>query len=216
MTGVQTCALPISAKDQKELLAELEKRGIFLLCDDVYAELAFRDPYKPASKESQYAVVINSWSKSLALPGWRIGFVHTRHRLLFKKILSAHQFLSTCANAPAQALMVAVLSRPALYAKTLNGFRSTYERRLKTHCKSLDLDCPAGGFYLFPRIKSRNSESFANKLLKTHNLLVVPGSYFGREGSQYLRVSLATPDRVLKKAIPLLKEQLSVGNGGAR
>ena len=67
------CGTMISAKDQKELLAELEKRGIFLLCDDVYAELAFRDPYKPASKESQYAVVINSWSKSLALPGWRIG-----------------------------------------------------------------------------------------------------------------------------------------------
>ena len=198
----------IEEGERAHLLRELARRKVFLISDDVYAELAFREPYRPVSAESQFGVTVSSWSKSLALTGWRIGFVHCSHPRLAAKALAAHQYLATCASAPAQALLLEALTRPGIYEAVLGSFREEYERKLaRLHAllpPRARAALPAGGFYLFLRLPSRSDTSAAEALLEQHDLLVVPGSYFGKEGRGCARVSVAASDEHLGRAGAIL------------
>lgn len=194
----------IEPAEREKLLRALAKRKIFLFSDDVYAELAFRTPYRPVSAESPFGVTISSWSKSLALTGWRIGFVHTRHKKLAAKTLAAHQYLATCASAPAQALLFETLEAPGLYDEVIASFRAEYEGKLRRLAAALPESAgarhPEGGFYLFLRLPGRADRSLAGRLLEERNLLVVPGSFFGQEGRGFARISVAASDEALGEA----------------
>jgi aspartate aminotransferase len=194
----------LPAAERARLLRELERRRVFLVSDDVYAELAFREAYSPASADSEFAVTVNSWSKSLALTGWRIGFAHTRHPKLRAKLVVAHQYLTTCASAPAQALLLECLRQPKLYRSIVEGFRELYGKRLDLLLGLLPPSArpekPQGGFYLFLPLGRRSDIVASEELLTKKNLLVVPGAFFGRRGRGWLRVSVAAPEAVLAEA----------------
>ena len=194
----------IAPGERAKLLSALTRKKVFLLSDDVYSELAFRSPYAPVSAESPFGVTISSWSKSLALTGWRLGFVHTPHAKLAAKTLAAHQYLATCASAPAQALLLETLGTPGLYDKVLSSFRAEYEGKLKRLHAALPEAArpplPEGGFYLFLRLPGRGDSSLAQRLLAERNLLIVPGSFFGKEGRGYARVSVAASPEALDQA----------------
>lgn len=192
----------LSAADRARLEGELARREVFLLSDDVYSELAFRAPYRPS--RSPFAVTINSWSKSLALTGWRIGFTHTTHPDLRGRMLAAHQYLVTCASAPAQALLLETLRRPDLYRETIADFRAEYEGKLRFLSAALGRPCPEGGFYLFLPVAGDDAVC-ADRLLLEHDLLTVPGSFFGSRGAGHLRLSAAATRETLEKAADLLK-----------
>jgi aspartate aminotransferase len=191
----------ISAPERSRIETALGDRGIFLLSDDVYSELAFREPYRPS--RSPFAVTINSWSKSLALTGWRIGFTHTAHPELRNSLLAAHQYLVTCASAPAQALVLETLRRPDLYRATIDGFRAEYEKKLRFLSGELKRPCPAGGFYLFLPVVGDDVDA-AERLLTEQDLLAVPGSYFGARGAGHLRLSAAASMETLERAAKIL------------
>jgi aminotransferase len=198
----------IAPAERALLLRELAKKKVFLISDDVYAELAFSSPYRPVSAESPYGITVSSWSKSLALTGWRIGFVHSTHPAFSRKALAAHQYLTTCASAPAQALLLEALTEPGLYDHVLAGFRDEYEAKLRRLLAFLPEkhrpELPGGGFYLFLKLPSRSDTRAVDLLLVEKNLLVVPGSYFGREGKGWARVSVAAPNEALDRAGAIL------------
>lgn len=198
----------IAEEERARLLKELTKRKVFLISDDVYAELAFRRSYRPVSAESPYGVTVSSWSKSLALTGWRIGFAHTAHPKLAPKVLAAHQYLTTCASAPAQALLLEALASPELYEAVVSSFRREYERKLALLREALPEaarpELPEGGFYLFLRLPGKSDAKVAEKLLLERDLLIVPGSYFGKEGRGFARVSVAASEETLREAGAIL------------
>jgi aspartate/methionine/tyrosine aminotransferase len=197
----------MSHEDRKRLLKELAKRKIFLLSDDVYSELDTANPYSPASAESKFAVTVNSWSKSLALTGWRIGFVHTDHPELRKKMIAAHQYFITCVSHPAQVLLLETFLEDGLYEKIVSGYRAQYEQKLKRLLAPIPakakVSLPSGGFYLFLP-SPRAPEKVVEELLTKENLLIVPGGYFGKEGKKFLRVSVAASDATLDRAGSIL------------
>jgi len=198
----------IAQTERARLLKALARKKIFLISDDVYTELELGENYRPVSAESPYGVTVSSWSKSLALTGWRIGFVHTNHPALRAKNLAAHQYLTTCASAPAQALLFETLSRPELYRKILDSFRTEYNAKLALLHEALPEkarpELPKGGFYLFLPLPLASDEKTSDQLLNKENLLVVPGSYFGKEGRGCVRISVAAGEDKLKRAGEIL------------
>lgn len=197
----------MSWEDRKILLKELAKRKIFLLSDDVYSELDTKFPYKPASAESKWAVTVNSWSKSLALTGWRIGFVHTDHPELRRKMIAAHQYFITCVSHPAQVLLLETLQEEGLYDSIVQGYRSEYKQKLERVLGRIPVQArvslPSGGFYLFLP-SPRSAEKVVEEMLTKHDLLIVPGGYFGKEGKKFLRVSVSASDETLDRAAGIL------------
>lgn len=191
-------------------LKAMEKKGIFVISDEVYGELVYEGVYAPLAQESKQVVSINAFSKSHALTGWRIGWVAARNPDLYKRLLVAHQYISTCASVPAQRLVGELLEDRNLFRSIIARYRSEYKakRDLLFHeLGNTELVRPEAGFYAFLPIPKTFSSSlaFAKALLAKKDVLVIPGEFFGKNGKRFVRVSFAVPDDWIKQAAAALK-----------
>ena len=148
--------------------------------------------------------MINGFSKSYAMTGWRLGYGAAPHVIL-EQMLKIHQFAIMCAPTTSQYAAVSAL-------KNGDGdvamMRESYDqrRRFVLHAfKEMDLECfePNGAFYAFPSIKrfGMTSDEFANRFLREEKVAVVPGTAFGACGEGFLRVSYAYSLKSLKEAL---------------
>ncbi|RZA06416.1 MAG: pyridoxal phosphate-dependent aminotransferase [Proteobacteria bacterium] len=195
----------VSAHFVRELAAEFPKLKI--ISDEVYGELSYEEPYIPFARYAPNIVSANAFSKSHALTGWRIGWLGCTDRAFVARILVAHQYIATCANAPAQHLVGALLAQAPLFAAIRDHYAAAYLRRRDTIFRALGaaaekLDRPAGGFYLFLPIPNRFSSSleFGETLLAEKDVLVTPGEFFGSLGKRHVRISYATSLENCRKA----------------
>lgn len=198
-----------------DLLKFINRKKIVILSDEVYGMLHFTKPYLPLSSLDERVISLNSFSKSHALTGWRIGFLACENASLLQSALVAHQYLVTCASVPSQHLLGELLLTRH-FTKIPENYRSLYQAKLDLfrHSSSPALRAktpPAcGGFYLFPELPQKeNSLQFCKRMLETKDLLLIPGSAFGKQGEGSVRLSLALPDNYIKKAATILSKQYS-------
>ncbi len=188
-----------------ELEAGLAGRGhpLTLLCDEPYRALAFAGVEVPQVPcHVTRAVVCDSWSKALAIPGERVGCIAISPRMadaaeLFGASVFANRILGFV-NAPA----VWQWTVAALGELRVDGSR--YERRCERVHRALrgmgyEVVKPEGGFYVFARTPIADDLTFID-LLKDEGILVVPGRGFGRPG--HMRLSLTAPDEAIERALP--------------
>jgi aspartate aminotransferase len=190
-------ASTVDAHFIRELAAEFPK--LTILSDEVYGELSFDEPYIPLARYAPNIVSVNAFSKSHALTGWRIGWIACTDRKLLSRILVAHQYIATCASAPAQHLIGALLAHPRLFTEIRDRYAAGYLRRRDVFLKSLGdagkaVEPPRGGFYVFLPIpkKYKSSLAFGEALLAEKDVLVTPGEFFGSLGKRHVRISYAT------------------------
>ena len=184
--------------EKKDLEAEVvKKHDLFVLSDEIYAELTYLDNHVsiasiPGMRER--TIVINGFSKSHAMTGWRLGYA-CGPEVIIKQMLKIHQFAIMCAPTTSQYAAVEALRNGdedvAMMREEYNGRR----RYVLERFKEMGLSCfePFGAFYAFPCIKDlgMTSDEFATKLLQTKKVAVVPGTAFGACGEGFLRISYA-------------------------
>ena len=149
-------------------------------------------------------VLINGFSKSYAMTGWRLGYAAAPH-LILEQMLKIHQFAIMCAPTTSQYAAVEALKNGD---PDVEMMRDAYDKRRKflvARLREIGLDCfePYGAFYVFPCIKGlgMTSEEFATKLLEEEKLAIVPGTAFGDCGEGFLRISYAYSIEQLKEAL---------------
>ena len=149
-------------------------------------------------------ILINGFSKSYAMTGWRLGYAAAPHRIL-EQMLKIHQFAIMCAPTTSQYAAVSALRDGD---NDVQMMREAYDqrRRFVLHAfKEMGLDCfePEGAFYAFPSIKrfGMTSDEFATRFLREEKVAVVPGTAFGASGEGFLRVSYAYSLKNLKEAL---------------
>ena len=184
-------------KDLEAVAEVVKKHDLFVLSDEIYAELTYLDNHVsiasiPGMRER--TIVINGFSKSHAMTGWRLGYA-CGPEVIIKQMLKIHQFAIMCA--PTTSQYAAVEARQngdedvAMMREEYNGRR----RYVLERFKEMGLSCfePFGAFYAFPCIKDlgMTSDEFATKLLQTKKVAVVPGTAFGACGEGFLRISYA-------------------------
>ena len=159
----------------------------------------------PGMKER--TIVINGFSKSYAMTGWRLGYA-CGPKIIIEQILKIHQFAIMCAPTTSQYAAVEALRHGD---EDVEKMRTAYNQRrnfLMNAFKEMGLKCfePFGAFYVFPCIKEfgMTSDEFATKLLMEEKVAVVPGTAFGTCGEGYLRISYAYSIDDLKKALERL------------
>ncbi|MBR6452152.1 MAG: aminotransferase class I/II-fold pyridoxal phosphate-dependent enzyme [Lachnospiraceae bacterium] len=207
--------------------ADLEKiakicveKDLYVLSDEIYAELTYggRDHVSIASMPGmrERTIVINGFSKSYAMTGWRLGYACGPEQIL-KQMTKIHQFAIMCAPTMSQYAAVDALKNGDGDVETM---RESYNQRrnfLMHSFREMGLPCfePFGAFYVFPDISEfgMSSEEFAFALLDAKNLAVVPGSAFGRGGEGFVRISYAYSLQKLKTAIARLSEFVSEKRG---
>ena len=184
-------------KDLEAVAEVVKKHDLFVLSDEIYAELTYLDNHVsiasiPGMRER--TIVINGFSKSHAMTGWRLGYA-CGPEVIIKQMLKIHQFAIMCAPTTSQYAAVEALRNGdedvAMMREEYNGRR----RYVLERFKEMGLSCfePFGAFYAFPCIKDlgMTSDEFATKLLQTKKVAVVPGTAFCACGEGFLRISYA-------------------------
>lgn len=184
-------------KDLEAVAEVVKKHDLFVLSDEIYAELTYLDNHVsiasiPGMRER--TIVINGFSKSHAMTGWRLGYA-CGPEVIIKQMLKIHQFAIMCAPTTSQYAAVEALRNGdedvAMMREEYNGRRRYVLKRFK----EMGLSCfePFGAFYAFPCIRDlgMTSDEFATKLLQTKKVAVVPGTAFGACGEGFLRISYA-------------------------
>ena len=199
----------VMEKEDLEAIAQvLRGTNIMVLSDEIYAELTYGlQPHVSIASlpgMAERTVVVNGFSKTYAMTGWRLGYACGPEEII-TQMIKIHQFAIMCAPSTSQYAGVEALKNGdedvAQMREEYNGRR----RYLLHRFKEMGLSCfePFGAFYVFPCISEfgMTSEQFATELLNTEKLAVVPGTAFGDCGEGFIRISYAYSLENLKEAM---------------
>ena len=201
----------MTEKQLRDIVPVILKHDLLVISDEIYAELTYTGKHVSIASFDDMrgrTVLINGFSKAFAMTGWRVGFVCAPDEIddaMFK----IHQYGIMCAPRVSQHA-----ANAALAEGLRDGFAiveemvEEYARRgrfLANAFNSMGLKCfqPKGAFYVFPSVASlgMTGEQFANGLLQSQKVAVVPGSAFGAAGEYHVRCSYATSMAQLSEAI---------------
>ena len=185
---------------------------LYVLSDEIYAELCYLEEHTsiaslPGMKER--TVVINGFSKSHAMTGWRLGYA-CGPQIIMDQILKIHQFAIMCAPTNSQYAAVEAMRNGDEDVAMMREQYNQRRRFLVHEFERMGLKCfePFGAFYIFPSIKEfgMSSDEFATRLLREEKVAVVPGTAFGDCGEGFLRISYAYSLENLKIALGRLEK----------
>ena len=206
----------IMEREDLEALGEvLKDTNILVISDEIYSELTFggKKHVSPANVESlkDRTVVINGFSKSFSMTGWRLGFICGPEPVI-SQITKLHQFAIMCAPTTSQYAAIEALKN---CDEEVREMMEEYDMRRKIMVKGFNemgLTCrePKGAFYAFPSIESTGmtSDEFCEKLLYAKKVAIVPGTAFGDSGEGFVRASYCYSTSHIKEALSRIKEFL--------
>ena len=204
----------IMPKEELEKIAQIcIDKDIFVVSDEIYSELTYGGEHHCSIASSpgmtDRTIVINGFSKSHAMTGWRLGYACGPAPII-KQMLKIHQFAIMCAPTNSQYAAVEALRH---CDENIEHMRDEYDQRRRfmlTRLRGMGLKCfePFGAFYIFPNIAEfgMTSEEFAMRFLKEYKVAIVPGTAFGECGEGFLRMSYASSLSNLKTAMERLEE----------
>lgn len=190
-----------------ELAKILKGTDIFVISDDIYAKLVFTDNYTlPAKSGFDNLIIINGFSKSQALTGWRIGYVVAPNKVAQAITQLLSHITGNASIISQEAAIAAMQSDDTPPAQTLAHLK--VQRQLVmdklSSSKNLKLHEPEGAFYYFVDITkiTHDSETWCEKLLDSTGVAVVPGEAFSAPG--FFRLSFVTDAQVLEDTLDLI------------
>jgi len=202
----------IMTKEDLEAIAKIViEKDIFVISDEIYSELSYAGEHVsiatlPGMRER--TVVINGFSKSYAMTGWRLGYACGPKEII-EQMTKVHQYAIMCAPTTSQYAAVEALRNGDPDVAEMREAYNNRRRFVVSSLREMGLSCfePLGAFYVFPCIKGfgLTSDEFATRLLKEEKLAVVPGTAFGDSGEGYIRISYAYSIEQLKTALERMK-----------
>lgn len=202
----------MSAGDLQVIADIVKKHDLFVMSDEIYSELSYQGKHVSIASlpgMAERTVVINGFSKSFAMTGWRLGYA-AAPREIIAQMTKIHQYVIMSAPTTSQYAAIEAL-RNGL--GDVERMRESYDQRRRFLVRELNemgLPCfePYGAFYVFPNISKygMTSEEFATKLLQEQRVAVVPGDAFGKCGEGFLRISYAYSIDDLKRALEKIQK----------
>lgn len=197
----------IMTRDELEAIADvLRGTNIAVISDEIYCSLTYEDRHVcfaelPGMKER--TIVIDGFSKSYAMTGWRLGWA-LGPRELMTQICKVHQFAIMCAPTTAQFAGIEAIRSCDDEVIHMRKQYDTRRRFLVSELRDIGMNCfePKGAFYVFPHIPDcgLTSEEFCSRLLMEQRVAVVPGSAFGESGEGHIRISYSYSMNHLREA----------------
>ena len=184
-------------------------KDLVILSDEVYDRLIFEKKKIPTLLNYpdlyERLIVLNGWSKTYAMTGWRLGWGVWPKKLIehvFKFCVNSH----SCVNTPAQYGAIAALEGPEDH---LNNMMKEFNKRRKLiveglrSLKGVECSLPGGSFFVFPNVKKTgmSGEEFTALCLEKAGVAMIPGTAFGKFATDNVRFNFATSTENISKAI---------------
>ena len=205
---------PTGGFAEKHVIDKLANRlkkfpDLAILSDEVYDRLIFDEKEIPTllNYPDLYdrLIVLNGWSKTYAMTGWRLGWSVWPEKLIehvFKFCVNSH----SCVNTPAQYGAIAALNGPENHLndmmKEFNLRRKLIVDGLRT-LKGIECSMPGGSFFVFPNVSKTgmDGENFTKKCLQEAGVAMIPGIAFGKFATDNVRLNFATSRENISRAI---------------
>ena len=203
----------VMTRETMAKIAELAvKHDLLVISDDVYNTLLYAGEEAPCIAAfpgmKERTVIVNSFSKSYAMTGWRIGFVAAPAEIV-DRMTKCQENFNACANAPGQYAATVALDHPELCTQLRDIFarRRTVLLEGLASIPGMNSNDPTGAFYVFADIRAfgMSSEEFCNRLLDDEHVVCIPGSAFGACGEGFVRIAYTCSDAGLTEAIARIR-----------
>lgn len=215
----------VYSKEELEALAEVIKRheGLYVLADEIYEHINYVGHHEsiaqfPGMKER--SIIVNGVSKAYAMTGWRIGFIAAPECI----VKGCNKLQGQYTSGPCSVSQKAAEAAYTTSQECVETMRKAFERRrdlivsLAKEIPGLEVNCPQGAFYLFPKCSSFYGKSYEGRkietstdlamfLLEEGHVATVGGDAFG--DPECFRMSYATSDDNIREAMRRIKETLA-------
>ena len=188
-------------------VAELAARkGICLVSDEIYSRFCYDEDHISAAEYNPQTVVIDGFSKSYAMTGWRVAYVHGPSEII-DTMIKLQQYTFVCAPHPAQVASVAALDTDI--SEYVDQYRKKRDYLIDSLQNHYEIAPSGGAFYLFPKLPWGTGNEFIEAAIE-ENLMVIPGNIFSDQDTHF-RISYAVNERNLERGIEALKKLASRG-----
>lgn len=207
----------LEKEDAEKLASVIKKHELIVISDEVYEKLAYdgRVHFSIGQVEEieNQVIVINSFSKTYAMTGWRLGYIVSRNTEIMSKMFKLQQTYVSCLPLFIQEAGV----------EALNGSQKAVEEMVKEYAVRRDLLINGlkeikymkpfetqGGFAVFINIKEsgKTSFDFCKDILANAGVLIVPGTAFGAMGEGYIRICFANSQDIIRQGLEKMKAYL--------
>ena len=199
----------LEGKDMTRIVSLAQDKGLYVISDEVYSEYAFKGFTSLNHFEYDKSIVVSSFSKSCAMTGFRVGYGIADKEIISKMARIQAIALTSVAEPMQYAALSAIDYDPARNVKLIKERLDLISEKLTG--MSLDFVSPDGAMYVFPRIKGliQNDITLVNKLLDL-GVAVAPGSGFGQDYTQFIRISACQPKKLLARGLDAINSVLFV------
>jgi aspartate/methionine/tyrosine aminotransferase len=194
------------AEEIRQLAILAAEKNIALVSDEIYSQFCYDESLTSPAMYNPNTLVIDGFSKSHAMTGWRVGWVHGPSEVI-QTMIKIQQYSFVCAPQPAQwAALAAMDVDMASYCADYKLKRDMVIDGLKDYFEFVH---PGGAFYLFPKAPWGTGSEFVTKAIE-HGLLIIPGNIFSVHNTHF-RISYAAPNRTLERGIEMLRQLAKQG-----
>lgn len=199
----------LTREEAEAIVAVAQEHDIVVISDEIYEKIIYdgREHLSLAAFPgmAERTLTVNGFSKAYAMTGWRLGYVAGPAPLI-RQIMKVHSHSATCATSFAQWGGVAALEGPQ---DVIDAMVAAWDRRRRFVTERLNAipgfrcPLPEGAFYAFPDVSGTglSGQEVAQKLIEEAYVGVTPGDAFGASGSGCIRLSFATADELLERAL---------------
>jgi aminotransferase len=187
---------PLGSVVDRATLQTIADRGVLVVSDEIYREIWYETEPPSMLGMGRNVIVMNGLSKSHGMTGLRLGWIIADAELM-SPIVTAHQYIATCASVFSQALAELIFDAPKWNADWLDRVRDQFRAQREAalhaiqHELHVEIPPPAGAFYAFVPVPECRSLKFAKSLATDAAVLVIPGIAFGSLGEGFVRISFA-------------------------
>jgi aspartate/methionine/tyrosine aminotransferase len=177
-----------------------EQRDVTIVSDELYRSYCYDSPFTSPAAHSEKVVVIDGFSKSHAMTGWRVGWIHGPREIV-EACTTLQQYTFVCAPQPGQ--WAALEALRCDMSVPMAECRRKRDRLIDALHGHYQFQKPGGAFYLYPEAPGGSGQAFSNRAVEKENLLVIPGNVFGAKDTHF-RIAYTVPDHVLDRGISAL------------
>ncbi len=188
-------------EEVKQLAKLAADRNVLLVSDEIYSEFCYDGPLHSPAKHNERTLVIDGFSKSHAMTGWRVGFVHGPSDVI-DTMTKLQQYTFVCAPQPAQ--WASLVAMDVDVSNFMNSYRSKRDRLIEGIQDLYEVSSPGGAFYVFPKAPYGTGSDFVHKAIE-NNLLIIPGNIFSQHDTHF-RISYAATDEMIDRGIEALRK----------
>jgi aspartate aminotransferase/aminotransferase len=192
----------VASDEEIRGLAQIcSERNIALVSDEIYNRFCYDRPFVSPAQFNPQTIVIDGFSKTYAMTGWRLGFAHGPAEVI-QQMIKLQQYTFVCAPQPVQWAGLAALDVDM--SAHIEAYRRKRDMIVAGLREDFELVTPGGAFYAYPKAPWGTGDQFVHRAIE-HKLLIIPGKIFSQHDTHF-RISYAAPDATLQRGIDVLRE----------